>query len=585
MEIIKVVFRTCWLLGLFFSFFKMQSQEEKKDIGVQEITIIKSYTPSLSEVFKIRDQPKVMDSIGLEKRSVLYTISSVPVASTFIPSKGTAKVLQKKKAMPKYNATFSSAFGNYSNLILDHSAQINLDRKKQVSWLVHFNGLLRDLPEPELSTIQNSALVHLGYRHNSNTISSLSQISFRTHGQNFYGLRDSISDPITLSNIDPKQQLNYLSIQSQWQWLTMVLKKAAISAHLTTDSFNTNEMELKLNTKFQVSIGSIAISAEPSLRYLNNKFASEYYSMLPSEFSSGTSQLSLSVSSGAKRFKFKFGATGVYGFGDDFEETKIFILPLLDLSFKPKKGNLTPFLKVSGAVNQNSFRSLTSVNPFTAPSITLKNTDIPYAAELGLRTKIVSGWEFSFNGHYQKINKMPLFGNFGYDDQNTNYIAFRYGNSFEVLYKKVEQIGLDTSVLAAFKNGGSLSLHAKWRDYTLEDDAEPWNLPELQFDFNANIKILQKLFVQSNISYWGSRKNSFREYFKLQPLGSATRVSEDLPSFVDADIKITYQLNERWELYAKGENLFNETQLNWANYQVYGTRILLGIRYNFDLNL
>jgi hypothetical protein len=331
------------------------------------VTVIKSYTPSLSEVFKIREQPEVMDSIGREKRKVIYSISSVPVASTFIPSKGSAKVLQKKKSTPKYYATASAAFGNFNNILLDHAAQINLDRRQQINWLVRFNGLLKDLPEPVLATNQNSALIHLGYRHNSNTLSSHSQVSFRTHSQNFYGLQNSITDPIILENLDPKQQLKYLSIQSQWQWFDIILKDADLTAHLTTDSFETNELELELNAKFQISLGSIAINVDPSISYLNNKFASEYYSNETSSFASGISKINLFVSSGANRFKFKAGAAAVYGFGDDFIEKGLFLLPLLDLSYKPKKGNLTPFLKLSGDFNQNSFRSFSDENPFVAP--------------------------------------------------------------------------------------------------------------------------------------------------------------------------------------------------------------------------
>ena len=55
---------------------------------------------------------------------------------------------------------------------------------------------------------------------------------------------------------------------------------------------------------------------------------------------------------------------GVYGFGDDFEETNIYIVPLLDLSYKPKKANITPFLRISGALNQNSFRTFTNLAHF-----------------------------------------------------------------------------------------------------------------------------------------------------------------------------------------------------------------------------
>jgi len=593
MKINKKLIKAFLWVGLLFSFSTVFGQEEV-DLGVQEVTVIKSYTPSLLEVFKIREQPQAIDSIGREKRKVKYSIFSVPVASTFIPSKGSAKVLQKKKITPKYNATASAAFGNFNNILLDHAAQINLDRRQQVSWLVRFNGLLKDLPDPVLATNQNSTLIHLGYRHNSNTLSSRSQVSFRTQSQNFYGLQYPITDPIILENLDPKQQLKYLSIQSQWQWFDTILKDADLTAHLTTDSFDTNELELELNAKFQISLGSIAINAEPNLRYLNNKFASDYYTTAATEFASGISNVVLSIGSGANRFKFKVGATGVYGFGDDFEEKNIYILPLLHLSYKPKKANLTPFLRVSGALNQNSFRIFTNRNPFTAPAIVLKNTKVPYVAELGLRTKIVSGWEFTINGHYQKATNTPLFKSFVFDERNTDYSAFRYANAFEVVYEEIEQIGLDVLVLAAFKNGGSLSLEAYFRDYTLADEAdssifsehkEAWNLPELQFNFKSNIKITQKLFVQSNIIFKGARKHVYKNYFINQPLNRASESIVVLPSFVDAEIRITYQLNDRWEFSVKSENIFNAPQFQWANYQVYGTRFLSGVRYNFDLTL
>jgi len=579
----KKYLRICLWVGLLSSFTIIYGQEKENNLSIQEVTVIKSYTPSLSEVFKIREQPRVIDSIGKEKSTVRYSIFSVPVASTFIPSKGSARVLQKKKTTPKYNATVSSAFGNFNNLLLDHSAQIDLDRRQKVNWLMRFNGFFKDLPDQELTTQQNTTLIHLGYQHDSNTIASSSQLSFRNHSFNLYGTQDPIEDDLVLRFLDPKQQINYLSFKSQWQWFNIILKKADITAHLTTDSFNTNELQLELNTKFQLPIGSFFVNAIPSVGYINNQFASDYLLNTPSAFVSGISQMELSVSSGKNRFKFKIGATAVYGFGDDFENQNIFVLPVLDLSFKPKNGNFTPFLKVFGELNQNSFRSFSDENPYTAPAIVLKNTKIPYAFQLGTRTKLLAGWEFTMNAYYQKSENTPLFRSFGIDNPNTDFTAFRYGNTFEVIYKEIETFGFDASVMAAFKNGGSLSLQAHWRDYSLADKTEPLNLPGLQFKFKTNLKMWDKFFLQTNIIFWGARENSFQEILNNQTLSAPRKIAE-LPSFVDAELKLTYQLSNRWDVYCKVENVFNAKQFHWANYQVYGTRLLTGIRYNFDLN-
>ena len=79
-----------FLFALFLTSFVF-AQEQEEDLGTQEVTVIKSYTPSLQDVFKLRESPEVIDSIVAPKKTVDYQIFSVPVASTFVPSKGTAR--------------------------------------------------------------------------------------------------------------------------------------------------------------------------------------------------------------------------------------------------------------------------------------------------------------------------------------------------------------------------------------------------------------------------------------------------------------------------------------------------------------
>ena len=45
--------------------------QEEEDLGTQEVTVIKSYTPSLQDVFKLRESPATIDSIILSYLPVL----------------------------------------------------------------------------------------------------------------------------------------------------------------------------------------------------------------------------------------------------------------------------------------------------------------------------------------------------------------------------------------------------------------------------------------------------------------------------------------------------------------------------------
>ena len=73
------------------------SQKKKKDkLETEEITVVKSFAPTVSDAFKINTQPKI-DTTGISSKIELnYTLKSVPVASTFIPAKGKAKAIQKE---------------------------------------------------------------------------------------------------------------------------------------------------------------------------------------------------------------------------------------------------------------------------------------------------------------------------------------------------------------------------------------------------------------------------------------------------------------------------------------------------------
>ena len=93
----------------------------------------------------------------------------------------------------------------------------------------------------------------------------------------------------------------------------------------------------------------------------------------------------------------------------------------------------------------------------------------------------------------------------------------------------------------------------------------------------------QKIYLQWYVKHLGERTNAFRDNFLGQDLRNAPVLMEDLDAFTQIDANFQYQLNERWEVFIKGKNLLNETLYQWANYPVYGTQILLGGRYNFDL--
>ena len=565
--------------------------QEEEDLGTQEVTVIKSYTPSLQDVFKLRESPATIDSIVAPKKAVEYSIFSVPVASTFIPSKGSARKLKPKKQKPQFNSGGSLGFGNYNQLLFEYTTNFNIDRRQKIDWMVYFNGLLKPMEEVQLDSEQSNFLLNVSHQYATTKRNSFSQINFRQHRQSFYGLRNPLEDDFILAQIQPQQNINYLSVSSAWQWYNPVVKRLSLDSYLTTDAFGTSEIEIDFSSKLQVLWGGVAISVLPEVSYLSTSFAEDFYTREAIDYSAGNARLSLFASKINGNFKFKVGAKAVMGIGDEFEENNFFIYPELALSYRPQKGNFAPFLNLTGTLQQNSFRSFTHVNPYVAPAIQLQASNIPYQAQLGTRSKFAAGWEFQWNLFYEQNEKQALYQNLGIDVDRLNVVPYRYANAFEVVYANLHKMGVEAQLGAAFKNGGRLQFKARYADFTFDNvtEATPlfqqtaFNLPQLSVHFNGTFKLGQKFYLQWYVKHIGERQNAFRDNFLGQDLSDAPVLIEDLDAFTQMDVNLQYQLNERWEVFVKGENLLNESLYQWANYAVYGTQIMLGGRYNFGL--
>ena len=579
------------LLCLMTVSFVWGRAQVKDSIGTQEVTVIKSYTPSLQDVFKLRESPMVLDSILSPKKPVDFEIFSVPVASTFIPSKGTPRKLQPKKTKPQFNSKGSLGFGNFNQLLMEYSTNYALDSRQKLDWMVFYNGLLKNIKEVQLETLQSNLLLNVSHQYATSKRKSFSKINFRQHKQSFYGLREPLTDAFVLENIDPQQKLNYLSISSTWQWYDPWVKKLALHSYLTTDKFGTTEVEVDFSTKIQTLLGGVAITLLPEVTYLSTTFKEDFYSREQVDYTSGNARVSLFASKINGNFKFKVGAQAALGIGDEFEENNLFIYPELALSYLPKKGNFAPFLNLNGRLEQNSFRAFTHENPYTAPGIALKASSVPIEAQLGTRSKFFSGWEFQWNIFYAQNEQLPLYRNFGYELDRVNIVPYRYGNAFETVYAAINSTGVEAQLSAAFKNGGRLQFKTRFSDYAFENENDtspeasvtPFNLPALALFFNGTLKVGQKIYAQWYIKHMGERKNAYRNNFLGQDLRNAPVLIEDLPAFTQMDVNLQYQLDERWEIFIKGNNLLNEKIYQWSNYPVYGTQILLGLRYNFDL--
>ncbi len=95
---------------------KSYSQKKDENIGTEVVNVVKPYTPTISDAFKVKETSVIEDEVNTDKEEIKYNIFSFPVASTFTPAKGKAASVDKsaKEKIFKNYATFGA--GNYGTI-------------------------------------------------------------------------------------------------------------------------------------------------------------------------------------------------------------------------------------------------------------------------------------------------------------------------------------------------------------------------------------------------------------------------------------------------------------------------------------
>lgn len=101
---------------LLFAFHFSLAQKKDENIGTEVVNVVKPYTPTISDAFKIKEIPSLEDAENSKKEEIKYNFFSFPVASTFVPSKGRAANVDKSQAEKLYKNFANLGLGNYRAL-------------------------------------------------------------------------------------------------------------------------------------------------------------------------------------------------------------------------------------------------------------------------------------------------------------------------------------------------------------------------------------------------------------------------------------------------------------------------------------
>ncbi|NDI99878.1 TonB-dependent receptor [Flavobacterium sp. LaA7.5] len=568
-------------LGAFQGAF---AQKEDKNIGTEVVNVVKPYTPTISDAFKVKETPVIEDEENTQKENIEYNIFSFPVASTFTPSKGRAAGVEPPKREKLFNNYATLGIGNYGTINAELFVTENLNRNEYVGGMLRHLSSQGGIDGVVLDDQYYNTGIDLTYGNRQQAYSWNADLGYQNQVYNWYGLpleyTTFTEDVIT--GIDEQQTYHTLKVGGNVSMEQSIFKDASLQYKRFWDAFDSAENRFILKPSFDVSVLSEKIKLDFVVDYVGTTFAENNIVAEEQKYNYFNIGAQPSILFQRDDFSVNLGAGLFYSMGKVNEESdsKFFVYPQVKASYKVVGDLMIAYAGAEGTLKQNSYEEFVSQNQFVSPTLAMAPTDQQYDIYVGLKGKLASNVAYNVRGSYMNEGDRAFFINngtsaFAGDDLE----GYQYGNSFGVIYDKLKTISFFGELKADFSKKVSAGINATYYSYDT-DMEEAWNLPDMKVSANIDVDITEKWYAGANLFFVGERKD-FISLMDIDPTVDNTQVVT-LDSYFDINANVGYRYNERLTGFLKLNNIASQDYEKWSSYPVQGFQFMLGASYKFN---
>lgn len=564
------------------SFTALWAQQPKDTLNTEVINVVKPYTPTISDAFKVKDNPVLSDET-IEKEPIEYHINSVPVASTFTPSKGKAKGVKRPKKERLFDNYISAGFGNYTTPLLEAYIRTFPNRDAEFGVLLKHHSSQGGIKDVLLDDSFYNTNIDLYYKQENRGMDWKLNFGANHRLYNWYGLPETTTfDSVLLDEQDPKQTYLNIGVDGEIVYYNSFFKGAKATISNFSDKYGSGEVKVRIQPVFETSISSELINFKFDIDFLNGSLDRNYANSSAISYS----YLNLGVTPNfevlRENLRVNLGVKLYYAMDFENSNSEFKAYPSVDASYQLIEEVFTIFAGAKGGLHFNSYQDFTKDNPFVSPTLYSIPTDEKYTVFAGLKGKLASNINYLFRGSYGDERSKPLFLLNQIKSNGTTAVneVYELGNSYGVVYDDIKTIGLFGELAIDFSKEFTFGGNVNYVLYDMDVQAEAWNLPNLKTtlfaDYHANKWVgAAKLFIVDK------RWDSERPYGIM--IFAPEDYKVDLGVYLDLNAELAYAFTERLSAFAKMSNLLSTKYKRFYNYPVQGLQILGGITYKFDL--
>lgn len=261
-------------------------------------------------------------------------------------------------------------------------------------------------------------------------------------------------------------------------------------------------------------------------------------------------------------YRLKVGAN--LGLVRNSEKTSFYIHPIVEANIKVIQNRLYLFARVGGAIERNSFLSLTEENPFIAPGhFTADFMNKKITAAAGFSAMVVSGFDLKFGGEFSRIDKMPFY--FSNPEAPTK--------NFFVQYDKVSLGDLFVEGNYTFSDKVAVGMALHYYICHTDTLAHAYYKPDFKLHLEGMYRPIERLRIAASFNF-------FSRMWGVDPYGEVVQ-DVRLPVLYNLNVNAEFRVWRELYLFVEANNIFAQNYEYYLNYPSQSFNVIGGVKFRF----
>lgn len=578
------------LIFLVVFLISIKAIAQRDTINTDKLIIVKQYSPTVNDAFKIKQKPSEKDSIKQVRRELSYSFIDVPVASTFTPAKGTASGVRMSPPDKLFENYSRFGVGNFSTILADFYSNFDINRDRNLDIAFNHISSQGGIDGVVLDDDFSNTNVRLDLTSQDRYFDWNAGFDINRREVNYYGLGSEQVNALTqdqLNAIDSKQTYTKLEAFGGIRFTDLVLKEAELTVYNFTDNFSSSEQVLTIQPVLEIPLRTQELSIKGDFKFLNGSFEEALIGKESLDYRQFQAGINPFMKFNIQNVNLKLGAKAVYFNDLENSENKVFFYPDIKAEFNLNQESIKVFLGANGGLEQNTFENLSQQNPFLSPTQFIRPSNNQYNAFAGFTTKLLENLSLSSQVNYSSTNNFAFFianPDINYANEQSKR-GFDYQNSFGVVYSDLKTFGVSADLAYQIDSDFNVGLFGKYSDFSTDNGQPAWNLPEIELRAYADFEFTKNWNFSAALFYIGERTDA-QENISIDsnsiPISGGQINTTEVEGYLDLNASLEYKINPRLAVFVNGNNLLNNSYNRWQNFEVQGIQVLGGLTYQFN---